>query len=1252
MRAVRAAIRYHRGVGRIAVAALIILSCARVAEAGRVVVAETYAESDLADEAGAFTMLLRASLDTPGRPVVASSELRGVVIDLDRATEVMKQLDGDAVIACDLERDGTSLRVSVIAIGRDGEVAAAGAVTAGDGDLVRLVAETVRVAAPVIGADAAVPQVSLGQLRPFVRASAALARGDVGLAATLLASAESIVPLKVASIGTTLRPGWAGAAVDQPTAVTIALAAGTPQDVLDVAQAGTPRDHAARAIAAIAIADTDGAASAIAKAGKDPLAAIAAARLANRKGQADKLASTVEKLLARPAAFVPALVLVAELPAGAVPATLEDTALRLAAADPGLTRLASVLGLRAAQRGGVDLNAALAAIRVVDLDDNELGRLAPIVERAAADGSRPALRLAAELAARKGDRAAVDAAVKRWLGVAADEPAAQLFRGRLAVAAMRLDEARVAFAAAKADRELARVAIAAGDWATAARMLASLPEDSAERHLVTAQLALTRNDLVVARKELDLARSLSPAGGRALEALAETMEKARDPSAARVRALALQLAPPRADTSGAGTAAGTGAVTGAGAVQATGVALDTALVDTLAPLVDALPLPAGVPVAAVQLPAPAPGFLALRVAFPGPLRMPLVAALERRGHRVAADAGPAVVARNKVVMPLARDRLEALADDLGASYLVLYAVAASGGDAKVRLVAFDRRSGTAHEVTGTVPGARGLVGWNTRLLSLAAAVVVALLLVVGYVIVRGRSGIVVEMTLDPDGSEEALCVEVSGSSVRPSIDDPSRWRKDTRKAGHEQSGRKARLAGPRTFFRVPPGTWYVHVYGVYIRDHVDRVVPPVHTHKIEVERGKTAVAKIDLGLPVAEVQVAIHDTRRGGIAVWLDDDLADKVYTDADGHATLYATVGQHTLVIDPGDMRFEKPLPIAAAQIKKLNINLVRERRLAEVSDGLTLGPAEPAPALEPNAQPLPTAATQAMPPTLVPASASAQTITEEPDVGSRVLGRYKVEAELGRGAMGVVFKAWDENLERTVAVKVLARSVREIPQAMTLFLSEAKALAQLNHPNIVAVHDQATDERDTYIIMEFVDGTTVDRLLHERGGKLPLRTALGVIDQLCSGLAYAHGKKVVHRDIKPANIFVSRDKVVKLGDFGIARVLREIEIRQTDVRGTPLYMAPEQINGTNINHRADLYAVGCTLFELVAGRPPFLDGNVMAHHLFTEPPPLSSFEPAVPPALDELVAACLVKDSAERVATAADIQARIRAIGAALPR
>ncbi len=1258
--------------GRFALAALIVAALADRAAAGRVVVADTHAEADLVDEAGSFTLLLRAALDRPGRPVTASHELRGVVFDLDRAAEVLVRFDAEALIACDLERHGTGLRVAVIAIDRAGKVAAAATVTAGDGDLSRLVAEAVRVAAPLVGAEAAVPQVSFGQVRPFVRASAALARGDLAAAAGELEGAESVVPLKVSSIGVALRSGWAGAAVDQPTALAIALAAGTPQDVFDLAQTAAPRDRGARALAHLAIAANDAAAAELVGTGDEPLLTLAAARLAFRRGQGDKLAAAVQKLLARREPYVPVLALLAELPDGAVSAALEATALRQAAADPRLARLASVLGLRAAQRGG-DVVAVLAVIRVVELDDAEVARLRPLVDRGVVDGTRPALRLAAELAARSGDRDAVEAAARRWLGVAADDPAAQIFRGRLAVAAMRLDEARVAFAAARADRELARVAIAAGDWATAERLLAAVTTASAEKQVIAAQLALARGDVAAARLAVDAARALAPASAVMLQTRATTLERGGDPGAAAARSLAVSLGLGKV-TVVDGPADGS---TGPSKVRS--IALDSrpdaALVTALEPLVAALPLPAAGAVAVVELPAPGPGLFTLREARPRPLRPALSAALERRGLTVVNDGGAAALARARVVEPLARDRLEALADDLAVPTLVFYQLRADGGDARVRLIGFDRKSGAAHDVTESIPGTRhGLVGWNGARLQLIAVVIAAIAVLIGFWFLRGRSRVVVEITLDPDGSDEALCIEVTRSSTRPTVDDPGRFRKETRKDGHEVTRRAARLAGPRTVFRVSPGTWYVHVFGVYTRDHGDRVVPPLHSKKLEIARGATGVAAIDLGLAVAEIKIAIHDPQPAGIAIWFDSELADKVYTDADGHATLYATLGQHMLVIDAHDMRIEKLLPISAAQIEKVTINLPRERRRAEVSEGLTLGPTDYGPAIAPEKDDVigtmverggpasPTAATdatQVLPATAAPttprvpapAPAAAATLADEPELNTRVLGRYRIEAELGRGAMGVVFKAWDENLERTVAVKVLSRAVREIPQAMTFFVQEAKALAQLNHPNVVAVHDQASDAADTYIIMEFVDGTTVDRLLRERG-TLPVRTALGIVDQLCSGLGYAHSKKVIHRDIKPANIFVSREKVVKLGDFGIARVLRELEIRQTDVRGTPLYMAPEQINGTNINHRADLYAVGCTLFELCAGRPPFVDGNVMAHHLFTEPPLLSSMAASIPPLLDVLITACLVKDSSERIGSAADIQARLRSIAADLPR
>ncbi|MBA3538172.1 MAG: protein kinase [Deltaproteobacteria bacterium] len=177
-------------------------------------------------------------------------------------------------------------------------------------------------------------------------------------------------------------------------------------------------------------------------------------------------------------------------------------------------------------------------------------------------------------------------------------------------------------------------------------------------------------------------------------------------------------------------------------------------------------------------------------------------------------------------------------------------------------------------------------------------------------------------------------------------------------------------------------------------------------------------------------------------------------------------------------------------------------------------------------------------------------------------------------------------------------ADDLQRNPEAMRLFSQEAKALAQLNHTNIVAVYDQVTVDTKAYLIMEYVDGSTLETLLAARK-TFPWRDAVDIADQLCAGLAYVHARRVIHRDIKPANIFIARDGTVKLGDFGLARVVRELTIRKTEIRGTPLYMAPEQILGSDIDHRVDLYAVGCTLFELVTGRPPFIDGDILYHQL-----------------------------------------------------
>ena len=1239
--------------------AVVLLSVAE-AHAARVVVLDVRAEADLVDDAAAATLLLRSAVDQPAHAVVPPSELARVALPIDQPAALaagMTTLDAALVIACDLRRVGTNVEAAVLAVDRAGAVVAAGTATAGDGDVVGLVRGVATVLEPVVGGRLAVPTASVGQLRAFALAARAVTRGDLAGAAEAVAAGEPVVALRVTAIAAALRPGWTGAAADQPTALAIALLAGTPKDILELAPGTTPRERAARALARLAGAALDDAARELAGRGpRDPWLDIAAARLAHARGDRAALAAAVARLLALPRPFAPALALVVSLPAGAVPPDAEARALALARSDAQWSRLASVLAMRLAARGSY---VELAAVRTIDLDDTELTQLAAVLPAASAIGNPDALRLTAELAARRADATAVVTAVDVWLAAAVDDPGAQLLRGRLALAARRLDEARDAFAAARADRELARVALARRDWAGAAQLLAGAPDDSVDKQLATIQLALSRGDAAAATAALARARDGAPASVVLLRTRAAVLERNGDTDGATIaRTLADRLGPElRAELDGpvAGSgSAGGGAGAGSAAVAPSPVELDRAepLRRELALMLPELAIDPGAVIAVVGLRGGEPPWWSLRQLDAHALRSALVAVLRGAGHQVV-DGGPAWVGG-----PLDAARVAEVAAAASASHVLVYRLAVDGPRATVSLIYVARGGNAGHGAERTLDGpATGLVHWHRgRILGLVVLALVLAAIGLAWVI-RGRSRIVVSIERDQDGSDEVLAIELSRSSRRPDIGDATCFRKDTLRAGHQLTRAGARLPSDRTVFRVAPGTWYVHLYGVYTREFGDRIVPPVHSKKVAVKRGAQVDARFDLGLPVAEVKVTIHDAQRQGIDVWLDEGHADRVRTDAQGQVTVFATIGNHTLYVDPGDLRIEKQLSISAAKIERVIINLARERRLAEVSEGLTLGPTEHGPAAAPTvddtigarlADDAASAPTVAASPA---ATASVQRATQmtEAVLAATLLGRYRLDAELGAGAMGVVYRAWDLRLERAVALKVMARAVREIPEAMAFFVQEAKSLAQLNHPNIVAVYDQVEDGTDQYMIMEFVDGVTLEKLITDRG-RLPLRTAFGVIDQLCTGLAYAHGKKVIHRDIKPANVFISKERVVKLGDFGLARVMREIEIRQTDVRGTPLYMAPEQISGTNINHRADLYAVGCTLFELCTGRPPFIDGNILHHHLVTPPPILSTLCPEAPPALDQLIADCLVKDSLERVDSATDISDRLRTIAASL--
>jgi len=257
---------------------------------------------------------------------------------------------------------------------------------------------------------------------------------------------------------------------------------------------------------------------------------------------------------------------------------------------------------------------------------------------------------------------------------------------------------------------------------------------------------------------------------------------------------------------------------------------------------------------------------------------------------------------------------------------------------------------------------------------------------------------------------------------------------------------------------------------------------------------------------------------------------------------------------------------------------------------------------------------------------------------------GRYKLSKKLGQGGMGVVYLAEDTILNRVVAYKVLPPSVRNNPKVLENFLQEARVAAAINHPNIVTIFDTGSEGVEPYIVMEFVDGISLKELL-EKSPAIPMKDLVAIAREICEGLEYAHNKNVIHRDIKPANIMLSKERRVKIMDFGLAKILSESEMEGTSVKGTPLYMSPEQIQGKRVDHRTDLYSLGCTLYRMATGRPPFIEGDVYYHHLHTPPAPPRSLNPKIPESLNRIILKCMSKDPDQRYQRARDILADIGA-------
>jgi serine/threonine-protein kinase len=264
---------------------------------------------------------------------------------------------------------------------------------------------------------------------------------------------------------------------------------------------------------------------------------------------------------------------------------------------------------------------------------------------------------------------------------------------------------------------------------------------------------------------------------------------------------------------------------------------------------------------------------------------------------------------------------------------------------------------------------------------------------------------------------------------------------------------------------------------------------------------------------------------------------------------------------------------------------------------------------------------------------------------------GRYEIVGEIGRGAMGVVYKAIDPLLERTVAIKTVNMGLEREDMANyeARFYHEARAAGGLNHPNIVTVYDVGRSGDFAYMAMEFIEGEEL-RVLLASDTPMPVAQAVSIAAQVAEGLAFAHQRGVVHRDIKPGNIMVVPGKPVKITDFGIARMRATVSLTQTGTMlGSPKYMSPEQVLGRRADHRSDVFSLGVILYEMLVGTAPFSGDSVTAvmyQIAHFAPPAPSALRREVSEALDQIVAKMLAKPVEDRYQSAADVARDLRAV------
>ena len=280
-----------------------------------------------------------------------------------------------------------------------------------------------------------------------------------------------------------------------------------------------------------------------------------------------------------------------------------------------------------------------------------------------------------------------------------------------------------------------------------------------------------------------------------------------------------------------------------------------------------------------------------------------------------------------------------------------------------------------------------------------------------------------------------------------------------------------------------------------------------------------------------------------------------------------------------------------------------------------------------------------------------------QQDELIGRTLGNYRILSVLGQGGMAKVYKAYQENLDREVAIKVLPPWYTTDRSFVERFGLEAKLVARLSHPNIVTVHDASEQLGHLYIVMQYIEGGTLkdrmDRLLRRERRVMSTADVVAIFSQLADALSYAHEHGIIHRDIKPVNVLMDSSGRPILSDFGIAKVLAASTQRHLTYPGagvgTPEYMSPEQCQGGQVDGRADIYALGVMLFEAQVGRTPFVSDNypALAHsHIYDPPPRPRSFNPNIHPTIERVILKALMKHPQQRFQKASEMAEALKSV------